>query len=231
MNKFIASHSASNKECRDFAVAHRPVNASKAFDGHVKSMEASITNMERASALIRANPITKAGQDLRAARSQLRTHQVALRTIALGLNYDIPGVIELFRIPAERAKLEDQLGSANGMLEEAKKYKTLFIDNGRPADFLEQLQQAITAVKTVGTTLNDLRRVRTRAFEALSNAYDQGRKAKAYLNGIFRSIYANDSEMLKAWETAHKVEYRRNPKRAETTQATTAGHEEVTKAA
>lgn len=212
MNKFFTSHSLSFKKCRDFAVANKPSPPPAGFNMRVTTLSESIDGMGKAAAKIGNNPISKACDDLAAARLKLRKEQVALRQIAYGLDYDSPGVIKLFRVPQEKVRLEIQLETARAALSEARTFKDKFIENGRPPNFLDKLDAAIKAVEAQQTVVNGLMRERREGFKELELFYESGRKSKAYLNGIFCSLYDEDSAKLASWNEVHQVNYHRDPR-------------------
>lgn len=215
MNKQKSSLAAVFQRGRDFAVAHRPGAPAKPplrYDEHVNTLSAVIRTMEEAGTIALGGAVKLAGIELRLVRRKLWEEMVQMRELAYGLNYDDPGLIIGFRVPHPTARLSHLLDTARQILKQARENKAVFTENGWPEDFIEQLESSINRVVEARSALNNSKNARVEAFETLEEASINGRRAMAYLNGVFGKMFANNPEMLAAWNAAQQVEYRRNPK-------------------
>jgi hypothetical protein len=146
------------------------------------------------------------------ARRELRADIDAIAETARSMSIETPGLADKFRIP--RGGLSDQelLTLARAFLADAAPYKTDFIANEMPADFLEDLQADITAFESSGSGQKVGKQTHVSATDGLSEAADELLNLVKQLNAPIRNKFRDQPTILAAWESAQHTKRLPRPK-------------------
>lgn len=124
---------------------------------------------------------------------------------------EVPGANQKFRMPRPRSQ-PNVIATAQSFLSDAQPLKTKFIEYGLEADFLEDLQATMTAVKNRASEADSAEGLQTGATGGLIDALPRGMDVSRKLDAIVKIKYRNNPSMLAAWTTASHLE--RAPVRA-----------------
>ena len=143
---------------------------------------------------------------LQTARSVLFTeHLIPIRNVAIGRLTAVPNVARLFRIPRRVVHRTTLIKEATIISNNAALYKDTFVASGLPADFLDQLNTAITAVAQTGDTRATTRGDQQKATQTLETTLKQGQQLVRGLNGIMQLAFAKNPDVLAAWNSARHI--------------------------
>ena len=163
------------------------------FAGYVKQQSASATTAHRASI------------NWRSLRTiLLRDHMAPIARIA---KVDLPQVptIKALRLPAGRPTVERLAADAHGMAESARPYADVFIANGMPADFIDELNLAADAMVSALSDRSQSRGKRKGATTGLKTQLTEARKVVHVLDAFVKKAIPNDKAMLAEWSSVKRV--------------------------
>jgi len=137
---------------------------------------------------------------------QLRDrHLRPIVAIAKASMSKLPGIEKALKLPSIKVGAVRLLAEADAIRKAAELYQPVFVKNGRPADFLEQLSTAMTAVDASteqrGTNLG--RQVGAKAGIAME--LRRGRGAVRVLDSIVRVAFEGNEPVLAEWRLAKRV--------------------------
>jgi hypothetical protein len=116
-----------------------------------------------------------------------------------------PGIDRALRMPGSNFGPVRLLADAAAIRKAAELYQPVFVKNGRPADFLEQLSAAIAAVEAStdlhGTNVG--RRVGAKA--GISQELQAARRAVEVLDTIVKIAFEGNDVVLAEWRVAKRV--------------------------
>jgi hypothetical protein len=138
--------------------------------------------------------------------AKLRDHHLRpIVAIAKAEMRDLPGIEKALRLPANTLGVTKLVAEAEAIRKVAEQYKEAFVKNGRPADFLDQLDGATEAVNqsTMGRAKNLGRQVGAKA--GIAQQARRGRDAVVMLDTIVRVVFEGNDPVLRAWEVAKRV--------------------------
>ena len=163
------------------------------------------------------------GRKLEAQVRSLRgNHLRPIVTIAKANVEGHPGIERAVRLPPNSLSVTKLLAEAQAIHDAAALYPPVFVDNGRPADFLEQLQGAIDAIRT--STLDRGRnlglQVGSRA--GIDQQIRRGRRVLNVLDALVRSAFGNDDRAMAEWALARRLSGVPAPKASSATPPATA---------
>lgn len=146
------------------------------------------------------------------ARDVLRERMDAIRRTARVMAQEIPGLEDKFRIPPVG---NDQLllTAARSFLTDATPLSAQFIAHELPADFLQKLTDAISALEAAMSEQSSGTGNAAAARAVIEETIDQGMDTKRKLDAIMKNKYANNAAVLAEWESASHIE--RAPKHKE----------------
>src|SRR5262249_4576101 len=136
-------------------------------------------------------------------RSKLRAeHLLPISRIAKAVLPSDPTIQRALAMPMPRLASTGLAAIAQGMRKSATPYEQLFIQNGRPADFLARLDAAIATLK--GSLVNRGRNVglHVGAGEGLRDQLKNARVAVRMLDAMILDAYAGNGEVLARWRVA-----------------------------
>jgi hypothetical protein len=142
------------------------------------------------------------------ARDSLLEEMEALTLTARAMALDNPGLENQFRIP-RNASDQDVLTTARAFLADATPLAAEFTRHEMPADFLDNLRDAIADLEQLITERNHHREGQVSGTAALGLVIDRGMKQVKQVNAVVHNKYRNDPATLAAWTSASHVEQRR----------------------
>lgn len=118
----------------------------------------------------------------------------------------VPGMDRELRMPRKRADNDALVAAAEAMAEAAEKHEAVFVENGRPAEFLAGLREATKALsEALGARVSNARR-RLTATKGLEEELKRGRSAVRKLNANLKPVLASSPDLLAAWDNARRVQ-------------------------
>lgn len=124
---------------------------------------------------------------------------------------EVPGIEQKFRLPRSRSE-KNYLITAQSYLTDAEALKAKFIEFGMDAEFLDDLQAAMLAVKGKGSDADSAVESQSAATGGLLDAIQRGMANSRKLDAIIKIKYRSNPAMLAAWAVASHLE--REPRSA-----------------
>lgn len=137
---------------------------------------------------------------------KLRDHQ--MRPIVAIAKSEIdaePGIEKALRLPPKGTSPVKLLAAAQAMHDAASLYAPVFVQKGRPADFLDQLSAAMDAVTKSGSGRAKILGTRVGAKAGIGQEVRRGRRAVEMLDSIVAPAFEGNDVVLAAWRAAKKV--------------------------
>ncbi|GAC1481034.1 MAG: hypothetical protein NVS1B4_26250 [Gemmatimonadaceae bacterium] len=142
----------------------------------------------------------------RAIRQRLRKDQMQpVARIARALLPDAPGIDKALRPVSPRIRNEALIIEARAMAEAATPYRRIFVENGIPATFVEDLKASAAEIEK---SLNDRRAHRGRRGWGTTGVRAEvanARQAVKLLDAIVRPFYERDPKLSTGWNDAKRV--------------------------
>jgi hypothetical protein len=113
-----------------------------------------------------------------------------------------------FRLPKVSISIAAFLAACDGMIETARKYREVFVAEGRPPDFLARFEAARDELQETVERRAKLRGDRTGAGAGLRVQLRRARLAVAILDAAMRSAFEGEEAMLAEWRSARRVRMR-----------------------
>ena len=140
-------------------------------------------------------------------RAELREkHLAPIARIARAVLPDTPSIQKALALPEKAMSPIKLIAVATGIRGSAAKYEAVFVENGRPADFLAQLDGAIEALRQ--TLLGRARSVgrHVGATAGLEQVLTQARKCVQMLNAMVLDGFAGNAEVIAKWRAAQRIQ-------------------------
>jgi hypothetical protein len=133
-------------------------------------------------------------------------HLRPIAAIARAHVAETPGIEKALHYPPGNMALLDLIATSKSIRDSIEQYQSLFIKNGRPADFLAQLDAAIAALAACVVSRGQKvgRHVGARA--GLRKELLRGRKAVDMLDTIVTVAFEGKDDVLAEWQTAKRVQ-------------------------
>jgi hypothetical protein len=116
-----------------------------------------------------------------------------------------PGIEKALRMPAGGLGVIRLLAEAEAIRTAAALYPPVFVKDGRPENFLDQLSVAIDAVRNSTLDKGTLVGRKAGAKAGIAQELRRGRKALTVLDSIVQSAFAGNDVVLREWEVAKKL--------------------------
>lgn len=146
-------------------------------------------------------------QRLKRCITVLRMHHLRpIVTIARASMRTKPGIQAALRMPSVKTPATRLLQEARAIRNVANEYAPLFVQRGRPQDFLAQLDAAIDAVKTSQVARAEQSGASIAANAGISQEVARGRQAVAMLDSVVTVAFEGNDAVLKGWELAKRVQ-------------------------
>ena len=141
-----------------------------------------------------------------ALRAKLREQHLApIAKIARAMLRDVSGIDVALTMPSWNLKTHNLVAAALAFRKVAEQYEAVFIESGRPQDFLAQLDAAIAALGQSG--LGQSRNLGTHvgAREGIDQQLKRGRQAVELIDAMMRSAYGDQPVVLGMWRVARRI--------------------------
>src|SRR5688572_7902827 len=195
------------QRAQDFLAANPPPESAayaaqkKVLDDVVAKLNDYATDQGAAQRLSRASTRGQA-----ALRRKLRSeHLGPIAQIARAMLRDVPGIEAALVLPSWNLKTHNMVRAAGGFRKVAAEYESVFVEAGRPQDFLAQLDGAIAALN--GSGLGQARSLGSHvgAKRGIEDQLRRGRKAVELLDAMVKAAFADQPVLLARWATARRV--------------------------
>lgn len=144
---------------------------------------------------------TRRGRELR--RLLMGKHMRPIARIAKARG--VPGFDKDLRMPAARIDVEGLVAAARSMRNVATAHRQVFVDSGRPEDFLEQLETATSAITAmVDGRAKSLRDSRG-ATAAIRDEIAAARLVLRQLHAIVAPIIEDNGDAMARWRQARRI--------------------------
>ena len=186
-----------------FAVKLFGVNAPtarQALDQLVEDMR--VNEAEQASNTLNAKSQTAAQAVLR--DKLVRDHMRPVALIAAAHLRDVPE-FKALQVPKVNVKAAVLVQDANAMAEAAKQYQEVFVGNGRPATFVDDLVAAASAVRASIDARGKSIATRAAARDGLKATATRAHSVLRFLDAQVKSAAADDPKILAAWNSAKRI--------------------------
>jgi hypothetical protein len=127
--------------------------------------------------------------------------------VARALRGIVPG-IGVLSMPKGNASTADIITAAHAMAQKAEIYKDVLVENGLPADFIEQLMAAAEALKSSLDGRGLARASRVAATRGLESEIAVGRRVVAIIDAIVTRQIRSEPAKLAEWEQLKRVTLR-----------------------
>jgi hypothetical protein len=152
-----------------------------------------------------ASQATLAAKDEAAQRKDVRSlHLGAIVKVAGALRGKVPGM-GVFKMPSPQLASETLLHAAEAVRTTAAVYKDVFVEHGLPADFLEQLGGAATALKASVDARGVAQSRRAGASTGLASDLALGRQIVTMIDASLTHALKADSSTLASWRQAKRA--------------------------
>lgn len=143
---------------------------------------------------------------LKALHRELRVrHLRPIAAIARAVMGEAPGIGVALRLPANSVAVTRLVTEAQAIRNAVSPYAESFVENGRPIDFLQQVDAAVAALQGC-LVARDRRKVeRMGARKAIRDEIRRGRNAVDMLDAVVRSRFVNAPFTLAKWEAARRL--------------------------
>jgi hypothetical protein len=174
--------------------------ARQALDQLVEDMR--VNEAEQVSNTLNAKSQTAAQAVLRHGLVQDHMRPVAL--IAAAHLRDVPE-FKALQVPKFKVKAAVLVQDANAMAEAAKPYQQVFVGNGRPDTFVEDLVAAAAAVRASIDARGKSIATKAAARDGLKATATRAHSVLRFLDAQVKSAAANDPKILAAWSSAKRI--------------------------
>lgn len=148
---------------------------------------------------------TLAAKDEKTLRADVRAlHLKSIVNLATALRGKVPGM-GVFKMPSTGMRSENLLHAAQALRTTAGVYKDVFVEHGLPADFLDQLDAATTALKDSVDARGIARSRIIGASTTLVSERSLGRQIVMMIDASLAHVLKSDSAMLASWRQAKRV--------------------------
>jgi hypothetical protein len=132
-------------------------------------------------------------------------HLAPISRIARAILADAPGIERALKMPAYYITTLRLIAEANAMRNAAALYEEQFVDAGRPAAFLEQLEAATETLRQcmLGKARN--LGLQVGAGAGLEREIQRGRSVLEILDTIVRDAFHGNEQLLEEWRSARRV--------------------------
>lgn len=138
-------------------------------------------------------------------RMMIRAHLDHLASVAEVAAVEDPEVVQKLSFPADATTYLAFRAAASGMAAEAESRKDLLLKHGLSEDVLTGLRTSLDQFETALEQGAAGRLARVSATAELVNVADEVVQVVKVMNGLVRLKFANQGEVLAAWESASNV--------------------------
>jgi hypothetical protein len=154
---------------------------------------------------VQSGQATLAAKDEAEQRHELRSlHLKSIVRVAGALRGKVPGM-GVFKLPDRSLSSDTLFHAAEALRTTAAVYKDVFVEHGLPADFLDQLDAATTALGACVDARGVARSRATGASNGLVSDLALGRQIVAMIDASLAHALKSDSPMLASWRQAKRA--------------------------
>jgi hypothetical protein len=124
--------------------------------------------------------------------------------VARALRGVVPG-ISVLRLPKANVPTPQVINAATAMVQKAEIYKDVMVENGLPADFLEELESATAALKASLDARGLARAARTAATRGVASELGLGRRTVSIMDAILTRLVRSQPAKTAEWEQLKRV--------------------------
>jgi len=155
----------------------------------------------------------ESGRKGRAETSRQRALKRALREdhlrpiakIAHAVLHDAPGIAVALRLPRPQLTVTRLLADASAVRNAVAAYQPVFVENALPADFMEELDAAIAALRVSLVDRAESVGARVGARHAIAQEIRRGRAVVEILDVVVTKRFGRDDEVMASWRSAKRV--------------------------
>ena len=187
----------------EFAVKLFAVNAAaarKELDQLVEEM--GVNETAQASSTLNAKSQTAAQAVLR--RDLVNHHMRPVATIAAAHLRDVPG-FKALQLPKVGVKAAVLVQDATAMAEAARAHQEVFVGNGRPENFVDELLAAAAAVRASIDARGKSIASKAAARDGLKSTATRAHLVLRFLDAQVKSANGDDPKTLAAWKSAKRI--------------------------
>jgi len=138
-------------------------------------------------------------------RREVLRHQMApIAQVGRALRGTVPG-IGVLTMPKANASAAVIVTAAEVMAQKAEIYKDVLVENGLPADFIDQLKQAAATLKASIDGRGLARASRVAATRGVKSEVALGRRLVSILDAVVRGLIRSNPAKLAEWEQLKRV--------------------------
>jgi hypothetical protein len=146
-------------------------------------------------------------QRLKRAIEVLRLHHLRpIVRIARATMRNRTGIQAALRTPRGNMPVVKLLQESRAIRMVAEQNSSVFLQKGRPQDFLAQLDAAIAAVRTCFVTRAEQLNASIAANDGITQEVSRGRQAVAMLDSVVSVAFENNDAVLREWEITKRAQ-------------------------
>jgi len=192
----------------DFLVAYPPPNPPAKYAERKAELEACVARVHELAS--DASSGRKASRDMTErqytlARRLRKEHLLPISRIAKALLGTDPTIQQALKMPDEGIPYARLAAEAEGMRKNAAVHEQVFVDNGRPADFLARLDAAVAELREALMVRDRTVRLHVGANKGLKPEIARARRIVAMLDAYVQDAFAGNAEVLARWRSAKRV--------------------------
>lgn len=194
-----------------FAVNPQYVAASPSLTKQLEALDGIVTRVSDhavAQETQRAQSMLISKDEVEQRREVLSNQMAPIAKVARALRGTVPGIGVLSR-PRGNVSTSELITAATAMTQKAGVYKEVLIENGLPADFIQQLQQAAAALKTSLDGRGLARASRVAATRGVESELALGQRVVAIIDAVVTRQISADPAKLAEWKQLKRVTARR----------------------
>ena len=174
--------------------------ARQALDQVVEDMR--VNEAEQASNTLSAKSQTAVQEVLRG--KLVHDHMRPVALIAAAHLRDVPE-FKALQVPKVGVKAAVLVQDANAMAEAAKPYRQVFVGNGRPETFVDDMVAAAEAVRASIDARGKSIAAKAAARDGLKATATRAHSVLRFLDAQVKSAAADDPKLLAAWKSAKRI--------------------------
>lgn len=153
---------------------------------------------------VQARQTTLAASDEPALRKHLRDEMHHVTQVAQALRKSVPG-IGILKMPSPKVQAEGLLKAADALGREAATYSSVLVEHGLAPDFVAQLDNARSALRTSIDARGTARAGRTRATKELTGSVDLALQYVHIMDAALTKALKSNAPKLAEWKHAKRV--------------------------
>lgn len=190
-----------------FAANPQYVAANPSLGKHLESLDGIVSRVSDHAAAQdtqHAQSLLISKDEIEKRREVLSNQMTPIAKVARALRGTVPGIGVLTR-PRGNVSTSELITAATAMGQKAEVYKDVLVENGLPADFIEQLQAAAAALKTSLDGRGLARASRVAATRGVGSELALGQRVVAIIDVAVTRQIRDEPAKLAEWEQLKRV--------------------------